>query len=141
MKFSDELNTNNKLPFLDVLNDTNYDTFTTSRYKTPTTTSTTNTTITNSCTRNYRSKYPEQYKITMIKNLIFHAKLISSIKIIFYSELKNFLTNIVDEQIKRAMKNINSNCNGKNATSNNPTHIQQFFVTKCTNIMNSMKSL
>ena len=71
----------------------------------------------------------------------------SSFKTIFYIELKNIrktvITNdfsnpIVDEQIKRAIKNINSNCNGNNATSET-TNINYFSEPRFTNTTNSMK--
>ena len=72
---------------------------------------------TNSDTHDLKSEYPEQYKKAMIKNLIYHAKLISSSKTTSYFELKNIeqtpLINEfpnVDEPIKRVIKNINSNC-------------------------------
>ena len=67
------------------------------------------------------SECHEQYKIAIIKNLINRSKHISLLKTIF-SKLKNikqflinnvFSSHIVDEQIKRAIKNINSNCNKK----------------------------
>ena len=35
--------------------------------------------------------------------------------------------NIFDEQIKRGIKNINSNCNGNNTDWNNCKHIELFF--------------
>ena len=85
-------------------------------------------TSTNSFTLDYKSERPKQYKIAIIKNPIC-AKLISSSEIIFYSELKNikqtfinnsFPNNIVDEQIKHAIKIINPNYNGNNTSSNKP---------------------
>ena len=65
---------------------------------------------------------------TIIKNLIYHAKLISSSRIIFYFELKNikqtlidnyFPSHIVDKKKKHTIKNSNSNCNWNNPTLNN----------------------
>ena len=102
----------------------------------------------NSFTFNYKSECPEQHKTAMTKNLIYRAQLISSSKTIFYAELKNikqtlinndFPNHIVNEQIKRAMKNIKSNCNGNNTTSNNSKYIKLFFITRCTNTTNSIK--
>ena len=68
-----------------------------------------------SCTLNFKSECPNRYKKVIIHNLIFHAKLISS-KTIFYKGVENikqalvnngFPNYIVDEQIKRMIKNVN----------------------------------
>ena len=45
-------------------------------------------TSTNSCTLHHKSGCPEQYEEAIIKNLLYHAKLICTSKTIFYSELK-----------------------------------------------------
>ena len=74
----------------------------------------------------------------MIKDLIYRAKDILLYKAIFNSELKNikqtFINNhneypnyIADQQIKRAIENINSNCNGYNTTSNKPKNYKLLF--------------
>ena len=44
---------------------------------------------------NYKSKCPEQYKTAMLKNLIYFAKLITSTKTIFNSELKNIKQTLI----------------------------------------------
>ena len=94
---------------MDVPIDTNNnDNFTTSTYKKPSND--------NSCTLNFKSEYPFRYKKAIINNLISLAKLISSSKMIFYKEVENikqalinngFPNYIVDEQIKRMIKNVN----------------------------------
>ena len=70
----------------------------------------------NSCTLNFKSECPFKYKKAIINNLISRAKLISSSKIIFYKEIENikqalinngFPNYIVEEQIKRTIKNVN----------------------------------
>ena len=69
----------------------------------------------NSCTLNFKSECPFRYKKAIIRNLISRAKLISSSKTIFYKEVENikqtlnngFPNYIVDEQIKRMIKNVN----------------------------------
>ena len=72
LNFTQEININNKIPFLGVLIDTsNIDRFTTSTYK--------NTTNINPCTLNFHSEYPFRYKRTIIKTLISKAKLLSSL--------------------------------------------------------------
>ena len=59
---------------------------------------------------------PSDIKKAIINNLISHAKLIPSSKTIFYKEIENikqahinngFPNNIVDEKIKRMIKNVN----------------------------------
>ena len=86
---------------------TNNNNFTTSTYKKPSSN--------NSCTLNFKSECPFRYKKAIINNLISCAKLISSSKAIFYKEVENikqalinngFPNNIVDEQIKRMIKNV-----------------------------------
>ena len=109
LNFTHELNKNNKISFLYVLIDTNNkNNFTTSTYKKPSSN--------NSCTLNFKSECPFRYKKGIIRNLISRAKLISSSKTIFYKEVENikqalinngFPNYIVDEQIKRIIKNIN----------------------------------
>ena len=109
LNFTHELNKNNKISFLDVLIDTNKNNnFTTSTYKKPSSN--------NSCTLNFKSECPFRYKKAIINNLISRAKLISSSKTIFYKEVENikqalinngFPNYIVNEQIKRMIKNVN----------------------------------
>ena len=71
LNFTQEININNKIPFLDVLIDSsNIDRFTTSTYKKPTSI--------NPCTLNFHSECPFHYKRTIIKTLISRAKLLSS---------------------------------------------------------------
>ena len=63
-----------------------------------------------------KSECPFKYKKAIINNLISYAKLISSSKTIFYKEIENikqaliyngFPNYMVDEQIKRMIKNVN----------------------------------
>ena len=80
---------------------------------------------------------PSDIKKTIIHNLISRAKLISSSKTIFYKEVENikqalvnngFPNYIVDEQIKRMIKNVNQ----QNETvyySIQPTNIYQTFLS------------
>ena len=107
LKFKYELNTDNKIPFLDVLIDSNNDKITTSPYVKPTSL--------NSCLLNYKSECPYRYKKAVIKNLLNRAQLISSTRPIFYNELKlikqklvnnGYPNHIIDEQIKFTLKNI-----------------------------------
>ena len=87
------------------------------------------------------------YKKAIIHNLISRAKLISSSKTIFYKEVENikqalinngFPNYIVDEQIKRMIKNVNQQ--NKQCTTPSSQQISNFFmVTKCTTITNPMK--
>lgn len=65
-----------------VLIDTNNNTFTTSPYEKPSSI--------NTCTLNCKSQCPNNYKITIIQNLINYAKANSSTKKIFYTELKKY---------------------------------------------------
>ena len=83
----------------------------------------------------------------MINNLISRAKLNSSSKTIFYKEIENikealinngFPNSIVDEQIKRMVKNVNQQ-NEHYTTPSNQTYIKLFTVTKCTTIINLME--
>ena len=75
-------NINNKILFLGVLIDTsNIDRFTTSTYKKPTNI--------NPCTLNVHRECPFHYKRTIIKTLIFRAKLLSFSWTIFLNELQN----------------------------------------------------
>ena len=60
LNFTNKLNSNNKLQFLDALINTN-NIFITFPYK--------KTTYTNSCPLNYKSECPKQYEIAVIKNL------------------------------------------------------------------------
>ena len=78
--------------------------------------------------------------MTVIKNLIYWAKLVSNLKTIFNIKLKtikltliinDFPNHIADEQIKIAINNIiSSSCNGNNNTSSNPKHITLLFRYK-----------
>ena len=78
-------------------------------------------------------------KKAIINNLIFRARLIFFSKTIFYKELKNkkqTLINkglpnyIVDEQIKRTIRNVS------HTPTNKQTFIKLFTVTKCATIIN-----
>ena len=102
LNFTHELNKNNEFSFLDVLIDTNNNNFTTFTYK--------KTSNNNFCTLNFKSECLFRYKKAIIDNLI------SSSKTIFYKEVENikqalinngFPNYIVDEQIKRMIKNVN----------------------------------
>ena len=141
LNFTHELNKNNKISFLDVLIDTNNNNnFSTSTYKKPS--------HNNSCTLNFKSECPFRYKKAIINNLISHAKLISS-KSIYYKEVENikqalinnrFPNYIVDEQIKRTIKNVNQQNKHCTTPPSQQTYMQTFFtVTKCTTIINQMK--
>ena len=140
--FTHELNKNNKICFLDILIDTNNNNnFTTSTYKKPSNN--------NFCTLNFKSECPFRYKKGIINNLIFRAKLISSPKTIFYKEIENikqalinneFPNYIVDEQIKRMIKNVNQQNKQCTTPPSQQTYIKLFFtVTKCATIINQMK--
>ena len=122
LKFTVEVNQNNKIPFLDVLVDNNDDRYITTPYKKPTSES--------SCLLNYRSECPEKYKIAVVKNFINRAKKISSSHQIFYKELskiKQSLVNngfpnyVVDRQIKLALSALppNHNTNAISCTNSN----------------------
>ena len=136
-----ELNKNNKISFLDVLIDTNdNNNFTSFMYKKPSNN--------NSCTLNFKSECPFRYKKAIINNLISRAKLISSSKTIFYKEIENikqalmhngFPNYIVDEQIKRMIKNVNQQNKQCTTPPSQQTYIKLFTVTKCTTIINQMK--
>ena len=88
INFIDELNINNKLTCIDVLIDTNNVFVAFPCKKKPTSNK--------SCTLNYKSQCTKRYKMVIIKNLIYHAKLISSSKII-YSDLKNIKQNLLNQ--------------------------------------------
>ena len=88
LNFTIELNKNNRIPFLDVLIDTNNNKFTTSTYKKPVNK--------NSSTLNFQSECPYRYKKAIINNLLTRAKLISSSKTIFYTELKNIKQTLIN---------------------------------------------
>ena len=89
------------------------------------------------------------FVLAIIHNLISRAKLISSSKTIFYKEVENikqalinngFPNYIVDEQIKRMIKNVNQQNKQCTTPSSQQTYIKLFFiVTKCTTITNPMK--
>ena len=83
LNFTQEVNINNKIPFLGVLIDTNNnDRFITFTYK--------KTTNINPCTLNFQSECPFSYKKkTIIKTPISRATLLSSSRTIFLNELKN----------------------------------------------------
>ena len=127
--FTHELNKNNKISFLDVLIDANNNNnFTTSTYKKPSSN--------NSCTLNFKSECPFRYKKAIIHNLISRAKLISSSKTIFYKEVENikqalinngFPNNIVDEQIKCMIKNVNQQNKQCTTPSSQQTYIKLFY--------------
>ena len=129
LNFTHELNKNNKISFLDVLIDTNNNNnFTTSTYKKPSSN--------NSCTLNFKSECPFRYKKAIIHNLISRAKLISSSKTIFYKEVENikqalinngFPNYIVDEQIKRMIKNVNQQNKQCTTPSSQQTYIKLFY--------------
>ena len=106
--FTHDVNKNNKIPFLDVLIDTTTynDKLTLTTYQKPTNN--------NSCTLNFKRLYLFRYKLVIINNLIYRARLISSTIIIFYKESKDiiqilinhgFLNYIVEKQTKRVIKN------------------------------------
>ena len=116
LNFTVELNENNKIPFLDVLVDSNTDQFTTSLYKKPTSL--------NSCTLNYKSECPKRYKTAVVRNLLQRAHLISSSRMLFLKELINikrtlinngFPNSLVDHEISVFLADSSSN------SSINPT--------------------
>ena len=119
----------------------NNNNFTTSTFKKPSSN--------NCCTLKFKSECPFRYKEAIIHNLISRAKLISSFKTIFYKEVENikqalinngFPNYIVDEQIKRMIKNVNHQNKHRTTPSSQETYIKLFFiVTKCTTIINQMK--
>ena len=91
---------------------------------------------------------PSDIKKAIIHNLISYAKLISSSKTIFYKEVENikqalinngFPNYIVDEQIKRMIKNVNQQNKQCTTPSSQQTYHTFFIVTKCTTIINQMK--
>ena len=89
LNFTQEINMNNKIPFLSVLIDTSdIDRFITSTYKMPTNI--------NPCTLNFQSECPFHYKRTSIKSLISRAKLLSSFWTIFLNKLENIKQTIIN---------------------------------------------
>ena len=89
LNFTQEININNKIPFLVVLIDTsNIDWFITSTYK--------KSTNINPWTLNFQSECPFHYKRTIIKALISRAKLLSSFRTIFLNELKNMKQTLIN---------------------------------------------
>ena len=102
----------------------------------------------NSFSLNFKSECPFRYKKAIIRNLISRAKLISSSKTIFYKEVENikqalinngFPNYIVNEQIKRMIKNVNQQNKQCTTPSSQQTYIKLFIVTNCTTIINPMK--
>ena len=91
----------------------------------------------NSCTLNFKSEWPFRYKKkAIINNLISRAKLISSSKTIFYKEVENikqalinngFPNYIVDEQIKRMIKNVNQQNKYCTTPPSQQRYIQLFY--------------
>ena len=88
---------------------------------------------------------PSNIKKAIINNLISCSKLISSSKTIFYKEVENikqalinngFPNNIVDEQIKRMIKNVSQQNKDCTTPPSQQTLINFFSVTKCTTIIN-----
>ena len=81
--------------------------------------------------------------------LISRAKLISSSKTIFYKEVENikqalinngFPNNIVDELIKRMIKDVNQQNKHCTTPPSQQTYIELFFTeTKCTTIINQLR--
>ena len=89
LNFTQEININNKIPFLGVLIDTNKnDRFITSTYKNPTNI--------NPCTLNFHNECSFRYKRTIIKTIISRAKLLSSSLTIFLKELKNIKQTLIN---------------------------------------------
>ena len=89
LHLTQEININNKIPFLGVLIDTsNIDRFITSTYKKPTNI--------NLCTLNFQSKCLSRFERTIIKTLISRAKLLSSSRAIFLNELKNIKETLIN---------------------------------------------
>ena len=91
---------------------------------------------------------PSDIKKAIINKLISCAKRISSSKTIFYKEVENikqalinngFPNYIVDEQIKRMIKNINQQNKHCSTPPSQQTFIKLFTATKCTTIINQMK--
>ena len=85
-----------------------------------------------------------------INNLISRAKQIFFTKTIFYKETKNikqtlinnwFPNYIVDEQIKRMIKNVNQQNKRCITPPNKQVFIKLFTSTKCTKIINQMKNI
>ena len=79
---------------------------------------------------------PSDIKKAIIHNLISRAKLISSSKTIFYKEVENikqalinngFPNYIVDEQIKRMIKNVNQQNKQCTTPSSQQTYIKLFY--------------
>ena len=132
LNFTHELNKNNKISFLDVLIDTNYNNnFTTSTYK--------KNSYNNSFTLNFKSECPFRYKKAKINNLISRAKLISSSKTIFYKEVENikqalinneFPNYIVDVQIECMIKNVNQQNKHCTTPPSQQTYIKLFYCNQ-----------
>ena len=87
-----------------------------------------------------------RYKNAIINNLISHAKLISSSKTIFYKEIENikqalinngFPNYIVDEQIKRIIKNVNQQNIHCTTPPSQQTYIKLFY---CNQMLYNYKS-
>lgn len=75
------MNINNRITFLDIIVDANSDDFITSLNEKPPNK--------NLCFLNYKSECPHRYKIGIIKKMINHAKMIYSLKILFYKGLSS----------------------------------------------------
>ena len=91
------------------------------------------------CTLNFKSECPFRYKKATIHNVISCAKLISSSKTIFYKEVENirqalvnngFPNYIVDEQIKRMIKNVNQQNKHCTTPSSQQTYIKLFYCNQ-----------
>ena len=85
---------------------------------------------------NFKSECPFRYKKAIINNLISRAKLISSSKTISYKEVENikqalinnrFPNYIVDEQIKRMIKNVNQQNKHCTTSPSQQTFIKHFY--------------
>ena len=132
-----------KISFLEVFIHTNNNiNFTTSTYK--------KLSNNNTCALNFKRECPFRYKKAIINNLISRARVISSSKTIFYIEVENlkqalinygFPHYIVDEQIKRMIKNVNQQNKHGSTPPSQQTFIKVFTATKCTIIINQMKNI
>ena len=90
LNFPQEININNKSPFLGVLIDTsNIDQFITSTHKKKPPNI-------NPGTPSFQRECPFHYKKTIIKTLISRAKLLSSSRTIFLDELKNIKQTLIN---------------------------------------------
>ena len=91
LNFSQEININNKIPFLGVLIDTsNIDWFTISTYTKPTNI--------NPCTLDFHSECSFRYKRTIIKTLISRTKLLSSSQTILLNELQDIKQTVINDR-------------------------------------------